>query len=291
MTRAADRATARGLRPWLDAWDSSRPGIPLVMGILNVTPDSFSDGGRFLEAPAALEHAQHMTQEGADIIDVGGESTRPGSQPVAAEEQIRRVLPVIEGIRSRHPGLSISIDTRSAAVARRALDAGADCVNDVSALGDDAEMAGLVAEREVPVVLMHMKGTPATMQDDPRYEEVVSEVRQFLAERIDFAVRAGIDRRRIIVDPGIGFGKTTAHNLSLLRRLGELRRLEAPLLVGVSRKRMIADVLRLNPADERLLGTAGAVAAAVLNGADIVRVHDVGAMRPIVRLCGAIREA
>lgn len=282
-------SAASRLLDWLDAWHDGRRDRPLLMGILNVTPDSFSDGGRYLETAAALKHAERMIEEGADIVDIGGESTRPGSRAVLPDEQARRVLPVIERLRASHADVPISIDTRSAEVARAAIEAGADCVNDISAMRDDPGMAELVAAARVPVVLMHMQGTPATMQANPRYTDVVSEVGEFLAARIDLAVRVGIDRRRIIADPGIGFGKTTAHNLALLRHLAAFRRLGVPLLVGASRKRLIAEILGLGPGQDRLMGSAAAVAAACLNGADILRVHDVAPMRQVVELARAVR--
>jgi dihydropteroate synthase len=266
---------------------------PFVIGILNVTPDSFSDGGRYAVSADAIEAGVRMADEGADVIDIGGESTRPGSQPVAAEEQIRRTQPVIGELARRFGagGPVISIDTRLATVARAAMDAGARIVNDITALRDDEAMAPLVASREAGVILMHMQGEPATMQQNPTYGDVVVEVRDFLAERIEAAVKAGISRNRIVVDPGMGFGKTTAHNLEILRRAGEFRMLGVPVLVGPSRKRFIGQVLNLPDPPARLNGTLAAVAACVLAGVECVRVHDVAACRQVADLCVAIRSA
>lgn len=290
MTASSTVKPRHALARWLTDWHAGRRPRPLVMGILNVTPDSFSDGGQYESVPAALAHAATMLQAGADIIDIGGESTRPGAGPVADDEQRRRVLPVIAAIRAAHPSAVISIDTQSAAVAEESAQAGADMVNDVSALRGDAAMAACVARARVPVVLMHMQGTPATMQDNPRYDDVVEDVRSFLAGRIAAAVSAGISRERVFIDPGIGFGKTAEHNLALLRGLPSLRDLGVPMLVGVSRKRFIAHVLGLGLGDDRTMGTAAAVAVACLRGADVLRVHDVAAMRAVVDVCAACRE-
>jgi dihydropteroate synthase len=261
---------------------------PLVMGILNVTPDSFSDGGLFFDEGTAVDHARLMAEEGADILDVGGESTRPGSDPVPAEEEMRRVVPVIRRLRGEC-GVSVSVDTQKAAVAEAALDAGAEVINDVSALRTDPDMPRLAAERRTPVVLMHMQGTPKTMQHEPTYGEVVREVGEWLERRLHGALASGLEPEQIIVDPGIGFGKTLQHNLEILRRLGELHRLGRPVLVGPSRKSMIGMVLDA-PADHRLHGTLAAVAAAVLAGCHIVRVHDVAPAREVVAVCEAIRR-
>ena len=263
---------------------------PMVMGILNVTTDSFSDGNLYLEPGPAVEHALAMQSQGADLIDVGAESSRPGSKPVAAEEQIRRLRPVIHQARDAGVTVPISVDTRLARVAIAALDAGADMINDISALRDDPELATFAAERGTAVVLMHMAGTPADMQDNPRYDDVVAEILSFLDQRIEAAVAAGIDRNRIIVDPGIGFGKRSAHNLEILRRLGEFRRLARPILVGTSRKMFIGAATNTSDPSDRLMGTAATVAAAVLAGADIVRVHDVAAMRQVVEVASAIAQ-
>ncbi len=263
-------------------------GRPLVMGVLNVTPDSFSDGGEFFDPATAIDHAGEMIRAGADLIDVGGESTRPGSDPVPAAEQIRRTRPVIAAVRDAFPRVPISIDARLAEVAAAALDAGAEIVNDVAALRDDPAMATLAAERQVPIVLMHMLGRPKTMQQDPQYDDVVADITAFLSDRIDAATAAGIDRGRIIVDPGIGFGKTTRHNLEVIRRLAEFAALDAPLLVGPSRKRFIGAVLGIDDPHDRVAGTSAVLAAATLAGAHIVRVHDVPEAVHVTRMCHAI---
>jgi dihydropteroate synthase len=257
------------------------------MGILNVTPDSFYDGGRRFEASQAIADAVAMAADGADIIDVGGESTRPGAQAVSEVEELDRVLPVIEGLR-RQISLPISIDTYKSAVARAALDAGADIVNDISALRFDSMMVSLVAREKVPVILMHMQGTPRTMQADPKYTDVLREVRDFLAAQLYEAMDAGVAREAIILDPGIGFGKTVEQNLQLLRGLPILAALGHPLLVGVSRKTFIGKILNLGP-DDRLEGSLAAVVAAVLGGANIVRVHDVAATYKACRVVDALR--
>jgi dihydropteroate synthase len=258
------------------------------VGVLNVTPDSFSDGDQFFRLTNAVEHARRMCAEGADVIDVGGESTRPGSEGVPAAEELARVIPVIEEL-TAEINVAISIDTQKAAVAAAALDKGAEIINDVSALRTDPQMAPLAAERGVPLVLMHMQGTPRTMQKKPAYREVVGDVIAWLEERIAFAVEAGIGRDRLIVDPGFGFGKTVQHNLELLRRLHELHRLGRPVLVGTSRKAMLGKVLGL-PEGERLYGTLATVAAAALSGCHMVRVHDVRPALEVVKVCEAVRQ-
>jgi dihydropteroate synthase len=263
-------------------------GRVLVMGVLNVTPDSFSDGGAFLNPDAAADRALAMEREGADIIDIGGESSRPGAEPVPLEEELRRVLPVLERLRGRLR-IPISIDTTKAEVAEAALQAGAEIVNDISALRFDPRMGEVVARSGAGLVLMHMRGTPKTMQQDPTYADVVAEVRDFLAQRVEHAVSLGIDRELIAIDPGIGFGKTVEHNLELLRRLPELCELGHPVLVGPSRKSFIGAVLDL-PVEERLEGTLAACAVAVVRGADIVRVHDVRAVRRAVDLAVRLRR-
>jgi dihydropteroate synthase len=257
-----------------------------VMGVLNVTPDSFSDGGQFHEAEAAIERGLQLFAEGADIVDVGGESTRPGSVPVDAAEERRRLVPVIEGLRLRASGF-LSVDTTKAEVARAALDAGADLVNDVSGFRFDPALAGLVAERGVPAVLMHLRGDFTAMHEKPAYDDVAGEIISELRARLDAAEAAGVARRQLIVDPGIGFAKDAAHSLEVLRRLGQLASLERPILVGPSRKSFIGKVLG-RPTAERVLGTAAAVTACVLAGAHIVRVHDVKEMVEVVRLTDAI---
>ncbi len=258
------------------------------MGILNVTPDSFSDGGQFLSVESAVQKAREMVTAGADVIDIGGESTRPGSQPVGEVEQISRVQPVIKAIRDEM-AIPISIDTTRAAVAAAALDAGANWVNDVSAGRDDPDMLPLVARRKVKIILMHMQGTPATMQLNPVYGDVVREVREFLLQRIGYARTIGIDPADVLLDPGIGFGKTVEHNLLLLNRLGELKSLGCPLVVGSSRKGFIGAVT--GETGHRLLGTAATVAWAAINGAAVVRVHDTAAMHKVVTMIRAIRNS
>ena len=257
-------------------------GHTLVMGILNATPDSFSDGGRFFDPSAAVERALEMAEQGADIIDVGGESTRPGADAVSEAEEIRRTVPVVGKIRE-YSTVPISIDTTKAVVAFQALEAGADIVNDVSALEADGAMAGVVAQSGAGVVLMHRRGLPKTMQDDPRYADVVREVRDYLAARAEACLEAGIGRERIVVDPGIGFGKSTEHNLELLRGLPELAACGYPLLIGASRKRFIGEISGRERAAERLGGSLGAAAWAALRGAHILRVHD------IIETCDACR--
>jgi dihydropteroate synthase len=247
---------------------------PVLMGIVNVTPDSFSDGGRFLDPDLAIAEALRHVEEGAVIVDVGGESTRPGSGGVSLEVELERVMPVIEGVRARS-SVVISVDTAKAEVARRALAAGATMVNDVTALRGDGELAAVLAESGADVCLMHMQGTPRTMQDDPRYDDVVEDVSAWLAERVEAAVEAGIDPDRVCVDPGIGFGKTVAHNLSLLAHLPRVaERTGRPLLVGVSRKRFIASLLG-DPARDRTVASVTAGIAALDAGAWGLRVHDV----------------
>jgi dihydropteroate synthase len=259
------------------------------MGIVNVTPDSFSDGGSFYRKESAIRRAHRLIEQGADLIDIGGESTRPGADPVSEEEENRRVLPVIERL-AKTIGSPISVDTTKAGVARRAIEAGATVVNDISALRFDPTMAETVQSSGCGLVLMHMKGTPRTMQRRPIYHRsVVEEVFRFLRERLDFARSAGIRDERIVLDPGIGFGKTPRHNLQILHRLHEFLPLGRPLLVGPSRKSFIGKLLDLPPS-ERLEGTAAAVAAAVLGGARVLRIHDVREMSRVARVAEAIRR-
>lgn len=258
-----------------------------VMGIVNVTPDSFSDGGKYFDPSRAVAHGEQMARDGADIVDIGGESTRPGARPVAADEEARRVLPVIRKLRARI-SIPISIDTTKSEVARAALGEGADVINDISALGFDPAMATLAAKENVPVVLMHMQGTPRTMQRDPFYENVVEEVKEFLGRRLEFAIEAGVDADRIIVDPGIGFGKNVEHNLALVRGLGALAGLGRPVLVGTSRKTFIGKLLDAAP-EERLEGSLAAAVAAALAGANIIRAHDVKEAVRAVRVADALR--
>ncbi|MCI0340108.1 MAG: dihydropteroate synthase [Planctomycetales bacterium] len=275
VLRLRGREVPLGPRPW-------------VQGILNVTPDSFSDGGRFLDPAAAVARGRAMAEEGADLLDVGGESTRPGSAPVPEAEERARVIPVIRAL-ARDVAVPISVDTSKASVAAAALEAGAAMVNDVTALRGDPAMAGVLARAGGALVLMHMQGEPRTMQAAPRYGEVVAEVAAFLRERVEAAVAAGIAREQLLVDPGIGFGKTLEHNLEILRRLGELRSIGRPILVGPSRKSFLGALLDL-PVGERLEGTLAAVAACVLRGALVVRVHDVRAAARAVRVAAALRS-
>ncbi len=261
-------------------------GRPAIMGIVNATPDSFSDGGRFLEPTAAIEHALALEGQGARIIDVGGESTRPGAALVSLNEELSRVIPIIEGVR-RHSRVPISIDTTKSEVARAALDAGADMINDVSAGRFDPEMLPLAAKRGVPIALMHMKGTPGDMQDNPLYNDIMGEIMAFLAEAISRAEGAGISRDRIAIDPGICFGKTVEGNITILKRLPEFKRLNAPILIGTSRKSFIGKVLELE-ANQRLEGTLATLAIAIQGGASILRVHDVEAARRFIDMYHAL---
>jgi dihydropteroate synthase len=263
---------------------------PLIMGILNITPDSFSDGGLYLEPSRALEHAYRMLQEGADIIDVGGESTRPGAEPVPPEEELRRVIPVIRTL-ARNLPVPISIDTYKASVAERALAEGAQIVNDISGLRFDPRMASVAARHKAAVVIMHIKGTPRDMQKEPSYQDLMKEIKDYLAQGIRLALQAGLAEEAIAVDPGIGFGKRPEHNLQILKHLQELKELGRPILVGASRKSFIAHVLEGLPPQERLEGTLAAQAIAVLKGAHILRVHDVKASKRAALLAWAIREA
>lgn len=265
-------------------------GRPLIMGVLNVTPDSFSDGGEFFDYSVAVRRAEEMIGQGADILDVGGESTRPGSEPVAVAEQIRRTQPVIAAVHDAFPNVPISIDARLAEVAAASLDAGACIINDVAALRDDPTMATMAAEREVPVILMHMLGRPKTMQQAPEYDDVVADITSFLSRRIDAATEAGIARDRIIVDPGIGFGKTIRHNLEIIKRWEEFGSLDAPTLIGPSRKRFIGGVLGIEDPHKRVLGTVAVLSAATLGGVHIARVHDVMQAAEAIRMSHAIAQ-
>ncbi len=255
-----------------------------LMGIVNVTPDSFSDGGLWFDEDAAVAHAVAMVEEGADILDIGGESTRPGAEPVSEEEEIRRVIPVLRRL-ARTVAVPLSVDTSKRAVAEQALGEGATIINDVTGLSADRSLAELAAAHGATIVLMHMQGTPRTMQAAPHYRNLIAEVGAFFEERIGWAAEAGVGQ--IILDPGIGFGKTLAHNLELLRNLRAFGHFGRPLMVGPSRKSFIGALLDL-PVDERLEGTAGAVAAAILHGAQILRVHDVRAMKRVATVVDAI---
>ena len=270
------------------AWMGDGGRRCLVMGVLNVTPDSFSDGGRFFDPGAAREAAERMCQEGAEIIDIGGESTRPGAGRVDVAEQIRRIMPVFKAIGGR-VGALLSVDTTRAAVAEAALDAGASIVNDISAGRDDGQMLRVVGKRRAGLVLMHMQGEPATMQANPQYQNVVEDVTRFLEQRVEAALTAGVDLQRILLDPGIGFGKTLQHNLELLRQLRRLRALGRPVVVGTSRKGFIGQLTGEREPSRRMMGTAASVAWSVINGAAVVRVHDVGEMVQVVRVVQAIQ--
>jgi dihydropteroate synthase len=259
------------------------------MGILNVTPDSFSDGGRYVEPGAAVERAIEMAAEGADVIDIGGESTRPGSNPVAPEEQSRRIVPVIREARARGLAVPISVDTRFAVVAAAALDAGADMVNDISGVRDDPAMPALLARRRVPFVVMHMQGTPQTMQQTPKYKDVVAEVAAFFVSRAEALAAAGVDVNRMIVDPGLGFGKTLEHNLALLRSI-RFFGVRWPVVVGPSRKRFLGEILNEPEPAKRIMGTAAVVAHCALAGMDMVRVHDVKEMWQVAEVCARLRS-
>lgn len=276
-------------------------GRTLIMGVLNVTPDSFYDGGRYLDAGLALERAHRMVAEGADWVDVGGESTRPGATPVPVDEELRRVIPVVEEIAKA--GIAVSVDTAKATVAERALGAGAEVINDVTALEGDPRMAAVCAASGAAVVLMHMRGTPVSMQADVRYSDIVSEVRSYLKARIRFAVESGIDADKIVIDPGIGFGKSAEGSLELIRRLGEFASLGTPLLVGLSRKSFIGalvdsdraasltDTPSGSPASEaRLAGTIAASVVAIMNGAQILRVHDVKETREAALVADSVKR-
>ena len=274
--RVQDRTLQFSSRPWL-------------MGIVNATPDSFSDGGRFLQTEAAVEQALRLIAEGAQIVDIGGESTRPRAVPVPTEEELNRVVPIVAQVARQSPVL-ISIDTTKAAVARAALDAGAHIVNDISGLTFDPEMPAVCERANAGIVSMHIRGTPPTMQDDPRYDDVLEEVCRFLEERLVRLESCGIPRERVVVDPGIGFGKTARHNLDLLGNIARLHQLGRPVCIGHSRKRFLQKLLG-RPVDERVSGTVGVSVAVALQGAEIIRVHDVAATRDAVLACQAVLAA
>jgi dihydropteroate synthase len=262
------------------------PGVFRIMGVVNVTPDSFSDGGTFLDRDAAVRHGLRLAFEGADLLDIGGESTRPGADPVSERAELDRVIPVIEGIRAENGDVRISIDTSKAAVAAAALDAGAGYVNDVTALRGDPDMAGLVAERGVDVCVMHMLGTPRTMQAEAHYDDVVADVKAFLAARIEAALAAGIVLERIEIDPGIGFAKTLDHNLELLRRLRELTELGRPIVLGTSRKSFLGKITGRETA-ERVPATLATIVMGYERGAEVFRVHDVAPARDALAVAAA----
>jgi len=260
-----------------------------IMGILNVTPDSFSDGGLYLNKNRAVEHALRMQDEGADIIDIGGESTRPGSEVVPVKEEIKRVVPVIEEL-AKKIKIPISIDTYKSDVAKTALEAGASIVNDISGLRFDPKMPEVVAHSKVPVVIMHIKGTPKNMQKNPTYTALIPEIMDYLRKGIEIAREAGIADDKIIIDPGIGFGKTVEHNLEIIKRLNDFSGFEKPILLGPSRKSFIGKILGDLPVTERLEGTAAAIAVGIFNGANIIRVHDVKAIVRVARITDAIKR-
>lgn len=272
--------------PSLLALPSSPHESVTIVGILNVTPDSFSDGGEYSEPDPAFRRALEIRAEGAAVIDVGGESTRPGSVPVSVEEELKRVLPVVEKLREIE-GIRISVDTNKAEVASAALDRGATIINDVTALAGDRQMADVVADADCEVVLMHTQGTPGTMQRNPTYDDVVLDVMTFLESRCEYAIQNGVKSDRIWIDPGIGFGKTTAHNLEIIRRIDEFLRLGFPVILGPSRKSFIGQALGL-PVKERLEATAATCVFAALRGVQMVRVHDVEAVSRSLRMIGAI---
>lgn len=261
-----------------------------IMGILNVTPDSFSDGGKFFDKNRAVEHGIKMADEGADVIDVGGESTRPGSRQVSAEEELRRVIPAIRILRKKIDK-PISIDTRKSVVAREALKEGASIINDISGLLEDKDMADVVAKFNAACVIMHIKGRPKTMQKNPVYKSLFGEIIERLKKSIKIAKEAGIKENKIIIDPGIGFGKTTEHNLQIIRNLRKIKTLGYPVLIGPSRKSFIGNVLNKPKANGRIFGSAAAVAISILNGADIIRVHDVAIMRQVAQMADAFKRA
>ena len=260
---------------------------PIIMGILNVTPDSFSDGGQFVDPDDAIRHAQRMIQEGADIIDIGGESTRPGAEPLSEDEELARIIPVIRRLTGEMP-VPVSVDTYKSTVADKALEAGASIVNDISGLRFSPDMAKVVADRGAAVVIMHIKGRPRDMQQNPVYADVVADVASYLKEGIEIALKAGVGREQMLIDPGIGFGKTLEHNITLLERLGELRAIGRPILLGTSRKKFIGTVLDAAGPEHRIEGTAATVALGIERGARIMRVHDVEYMVRVAKMTDAI---
>ena len=260
-----------------------------IMGILNVTPDSFSDGGKYFDEDKAVRRAIQMVEDGADIIDIGGESTRPGAEPVTIEEELRRTVPVIKSV-VKHVRIPISIDTYKSEVARRALDAGAAMINDISGLNFDPEMARVAAQSGVPVIIMHIKGEPKNMQRNPVYHALIPEICEYLQDGIKRSVDTGISADKIIIDPGIGFGKTFEHNLEIIHNLAAFKILEKPIMVGPSRKAFLGKILGDVPSEERLEGTAVAIAISIINGAHIIRVHDVREMVRIAKVADAIKN-
>ena len=259
----------------------------LVMGILNRTPDSFSDGGIFMDKGSAVEHARRLAKDGADIIDIGGQSTKPGSKKITLEEELKRTIPLIKKI-SIELNIPISIDTSRHEVAFEAIKAGVSMVNDITGLKSDKKMAGVISDSDVAVSLMHMNGTPETMQINPRYKDLIGEIKDSIKESIDIALSCGISEDRIVIDPGIGFGKTIQHNLDIISKLGEFKELRKPILIGVSRKSFIGDILG-REVNDRLMGTAASSVVAILNGATIIRVHDVKEMVDVARMADALK--
>ncbi len=261
----------------------------LIMGILNVTPDSFSDGGRYFNPKKAVKHALQMIDNGADIIDIGGESTRPGAEVVSQDNELKRVIPVIKAIRKYRAKSVISIDTYKSVVAEESIKVGANIINDISGLGFDPEMGKIAVKYKTPVIIMHIKGTPRNMQDNPRYKNVITEIIRYFKERINFALKSGISKNQIIIDPGIGFGKNIKDNFEILKHLEKFIKLGYPLLIGPSRKSFIGKVLDL-PVNKRIWGTAAAVAVSVQKGAHIIRVHDINEMRQVIKIAELLRN-
>ncbi len=264
---------------------------PCIMGILNVTPDSFSDGGQYYNFGKAVEHGKELVAMGADILDIGGESSRPFADPVSKEKEIERVVPVIKEL-SHQIDIPISIDTVKSEVAKQALDAGASMINDISSFEKDPGLADLAAQKNVPVIMMHMKGTPETMQVNPEYNDLIKEINDYFIQRVDYAVKKGIQRKNIILDPGIGFGKTVEHNLVILKNIDKLAELGFPVLIGSSRKSFIQKILNIDAASEECEnGTLASVAAAFMNGGHILRVHDVARVKPFLQILDSIKSA
>ena len=265
------------------------PDKTLIMGVLNITPDSFSDGGKYFSKNAAIKHALKLINEGSDIIDVGGESTRPGASPLTIEEEITRVIPVIKEIRKLSKNILISIDTYKSEVAKEAVKYGANIINDISGLVMDDRMVHIAAELDVPVIIMHLKGTPMDMQVNPTYENLISEITEFLRTQIQYALKNGVKKHNIIIDPGIGFGKTIEHNFKIIANLEKFKKLGFPILIGPSKKSFIGNLLKL-PLDKRLEGTAASIAIGIVNGARIVRVHDVLEMKRVSSIADKVNE-
>ena len=265
------------------------PDKTLIMGVLNITPDSFSDGGKYFSKNSAIKHALKLINEGSDIIDVGGESTRPGASPLTIEEELTRVIPVIKEIRKLSKNILISIDTYKSEVAKEAVKYGANIINDISGLVMDDRMVHIAAELDVPVIIMHLKGTPMDMQVNPTYENLISEITEFLRTQIQYALKNGVKKHNIIIDPGIGFGKTIEHNFKIIANLEKFKKIGFPILIGPSRKSFIGNLLKLPP-DKRLEGTAASIAIGIVNGARIVRVHDVLEMKRVSSIADKVNE-